>query len=291
MDTEPSPSQTVKFNVSGRVFEVSRGLIDQQPGSVLGRMISETWHRDQEEPLFVDRNGDIFAQVLEYLRYGSIVLPSNMPKEMFTRDLDYYGLDYDAEAIIDGDMIIAELKDGHAKKLKAMEEENAKNLKAMLVVEITGRDRHPIYARGNLAKDWEGEHDQEHDQLLNLHEVSACLLKDLEAVEIWIGGSLNRRFAELDINFVSTFNIDSTDTDCHHTWLWIFSREMIGTVRIVISLPMGEVNPFYDGGQYNHSEFLGLLENLAPGTKCSFTDVSFKGYLQELFDAVLHKCA
>ena len=135
MEAEPSPSQTVKFDVSGSVFKVSRGLIDQQPGSVLGRMISETWHRDQEEPSFVDRDSDIFAQVLNYLRYGSIVLPSNMPKEMFTRDLDYYGLDYDAETIIDGDMIIAELTDGHAKKLNAMEEENAKNLKAICWME------------------------------------------------------------------------------------------------------------------------------------------------------------
>ncbi|KAL7523883.1 hypothetical protein ACHAWF_000721, partial [Thalassiosira exigua] len=95
----------IQFNVGGRHFEVSRELIEQQPESMLGRMVSESWHPDPKEVIFIDRNGDIFAQVLEYLRYGNIVLPTNMPKEMFVRDLDYYGLEYD------GDDVMAELRE------------------------------------------------------------------------------------------------------------------------------------------------------------------------------------
>ena len=63
--------------------------------------------------LHVDRDGDIFAEVLNYLRYGSIVLSVNMLKRMFLRDLDYYGIDYvgDDDAIKNVDKVVAGLKE------------------------------------------------------------------------------------------------------------------------------------------------------------------------------------
>ena len=66
---------TVKFNVGGKHFEVSRALIDARPESMLAKMISETWEKDPENRMFIDRDGDLFALVLNYLRYGSIELP------------------------------------------------------------------------------------------------------------------------------------------------------------------------------------------------------------------------
>ena len=45
-----------------------------------------------DEPLFIDRDGDLFAHILNYLRYGSIELPESIPKAMFNRELDYYGI-------------------------------------------------------------------------------------------------------------------------------------------------------------------------------------------------------
>lgn len=61
---------TVKFNVGGRHFEVSRALIDGHSETVLGKLVSETWNNDPGKAVFIDRSGDIFAHVLEYLRYG-----------------------------------------------------------------------------------------------------------------------------------------------------------------------------------------------------------------------------
>ena len=80
---------------------------------MLSRMISDTWHCQQtsdseDKPIFIDRSGDIFACVLEYLRYGSVVLPTSIPTEMFTRDLEYYLLEYDASTITDGEERIRE---------------------------------------------------------------------------------------------------------------------------------------------------------------------------------------
>jgi hypothetical protein len=42
--------------------------------------------------MFIDRDGHLFAQVLNFLRYGSIELPIVTPEAMFLRELDYYGI-------------------------------------------------------------------------------------------------------------------------------------------------------------------------------------------------------
>jgi hypothetical protein len=83
---------TVKFNVGGRHFGVSRTLIDANPDSMLSKLISETWVNDPKTPIFIDRDGDKFSLVLDYLRYGSIELPIVTPEAMFLRELDYYGI-------------------------------------------------------------------------------------------------------------------------------------------------------------------------------------------------------
>ncbi|KAL3789350.1 hypothetical protein HJC23_006504 [Cyclotella cryptica] len=84
--------ETVKFNVGGRHFEVSRALIEQNPDTMLAKMITDTWEKDPDKRLFIDRDGDKFAHVLDYLRYGSIELPPTIPQAMFKRELDYYGI-------------------------------------------------------------------------------------------------------------------------------------------------------------------------------------------------------
>lgn len=90
---KPSGSlQTVKFNVGGKSFETSVSLIDQHKDTMLSRLVSKTWQQDPNKSVFIDRDGDVFAQVLNYLRYGSITLPGNIAKDMFLRDLDFYGI-------------------------------------------------------------------------------------------------------------------------------------------------------------------------------------------------------
>jgi len=34
----------------------------------------------------------VFAHILDYLRYGSISLPLNVSKDMFLRDMDFFGI-------------------------------------------------------------------------------------------------------------------------------------------------------------------------------------------------------
>jgi hypothetical protein len=68
--TTMSTNNTIKFNVGGKHFEVSRDLIEAHSETMLGKLVSDAWQADPEETVFIDRNGDIFAHVLDYLRYG-----------------------------------------------------------------------------------------------------------------------------------------------------------------------------------------------------------------------------
>ena len=89
-DTKITP--TVKFNVGGKAFETARSLLLQHEDTMLARLVSDTWQEDPTKPIFIDRNGSTFDFVLDYLRYGSITLPMTVSKEMFLRDMDFYGI-------------------------------------------------------------------------------------------------------------------------------------------------------------------------------------------------------
>ena len=64
---------------------------------MLSRLVSKEWNNttnndNPTQAIFIDRDGDIFAHVLNYLRYGSIELPNSIPISMFERELDFYGI-------------------------------------------------------------------------------------------------------------------------------------------------------------------------------------------------------
>jgi hypothetical protein len=60
---------------------------------MLARMTSETWQKDPEVTLFIERNGECFQYCLDYMRDGEVWLPLNAPKEGILLDLDYFGFE------------------------------------------------------------------------------------------------------------------------------------------------------------------------------------------------------
>lgn len=188
--------QTVKFNVGGRHFEVSRALIEQpRAGSTLQRMVTaRAIGQDERAAVFIDRDGDTFAQVLNFLRHdGNIVLPVSIPKEMFLRDLDFYGIAHDDEGVCR----IASSEDINNEVNEEMNilQDRVLDLTA---VEITGPDHSPVYARGQLHANghfsslgprgqyWTEWLQQEIDFPLDM----LCML------EVWIGGTLRGGFSD-----------------------------------------------------------------------------------------------
>ena len=83
-------SKVVKFNVGGTRYDVSQSLLDLYPTCMLTRMLSTDWggtgHNDgdatdndkdnrNDEAIFIDRNGERFQYVLDYMRDERIELP------------------------------------------------------------------------------------------------------------------------------------------------------------------------------------------------------------------------
>ena len=62
-------------------------------------------------------------------------------------------------------------------------------------VEITGSERQPIYARGDLQRDC-FLHPGGKDWCVKLQQVEACPVRDLRAIEVWVGSSRQAIFRE-----------------------------------------------------------------------------------------------
>ena len=86
-------AETVKFNVGGQVYQVSRSLLEMYPDSMLATSASDKWQTEAE--IFIERDGTRFKFVLDYLRDGRVTLPITESKEMLIAELNYYGLEID----------------------------------------------------------------------------------------------------------------------------------------------------------------------------------------------------
>ncbi|CAJ1962113.1 unnamed protein product [Cylindrotheca closterium] len=90
---------TVKFDVGGRLYEVSKSLLEQFPSTILAEKVQKG--SSSSIPIFIDRDPDRFAFCLDYMRdIGVVHLPENVPKPAILKDLQFLGF-----ADIDGTKI------------------------------------------------------------------------------------------------------------------------------------------------------------------------------------------
>jgi len=82
---------TIRYNVGGHIFEVSRDVVNRHPTTILAETASEFMHNSSPDAIFIDGNAERFGFVLDYLLTGRAVLPINIPKAAFLRDLNFYG--------------------------------------------------------------------------------------------------------------------------------------------------------------------------------------------------------
>jgi hypothetical protein len=91
-------ASTVTFNVGGKIHEVSRSFLELNEGTLLCCLASDRWSttngetEESQSPLFIDRDGERFSFVLDFLRHGKVALPFTVTKESLLLDLDFYGI-------------------------------------------------------------------------------------------------------------------------------------------------------------------------------------------------------
>lgn len=80
--------EPVQFNVGGRLFATHRSTLKAFEGNLLSTMIESAVPSSRiGDAIFIDRDPDLFVQVLKVLRGSSVELTDELLEE-----LDYYGL-------------------------------------------------------------------------------------------------------------------------------------------------------------------------------------------------------
>jgi hypothetical protein len=92
-------TELVKFNIGGKLYQISKSLLEMHSNTMLAKSASENWQKDPEAEIFIERNGIRFQFVLDYLRDGQVTLPVTESKEMLISELEYFGVEYDEEMI------------------------------------------------------------------------------------------------------------------------------------------------------------------------------------------------
>merc|ERR1711862_764691 len=58
---------------------------------MLRKITSDTWRKSAKE-IFIDRNGERFQYVLDYMRDNEVVLPLSVSRDHLITDMKYFGI-------------------------------------------------------------------------------------------------------------------------------------------------------------------------------------------------------
>ena len=92
-----SDGDIVMLNVGGRKYATSRATLSKDPNSMLALMFSKAYStaRDQHGNFVIDRDGDTFKYILNFLRDGSCILPvTYQARAELLREAEYYQVSY-----------------------------------------------------------------------------------------------------------------------------------------------------------------------------------------------------
>jgi len=102
-------SRMIRFNVGGKSYSTSLSTITKYPDNMLGAMFSGRFNVPQEDDgsYFIDRDGQYFGIILNYLRDGSVDLSRNpLVLASIKREALFYGLTEFAKQISDWELVV-----------------------------------------------------------------------------------------------------------------------------------------------------------------------------------------
>ena len=84
---------TVALNVGGNIFVTTKQTLSRENSSILSDIEKQGFSRDSKNRIFIDRDGDLFENVLKYLETGALHLPKTFSELNWLRgEAKYYKL-------------------------------------------------------------------------------------------------------------------------------------------------------------------------------------------------------
>lgn len=121
-DNNDKDDKTVVFDVGGRLYRVSRSLLEAFPETLPTRAASDTWRTDNRRPVFIDRDSERFRYILDYMRDGIVHLPLTESKTALLHEFEYYGF-----ANVKDDVV--NTRDAHVTAATALEDHTEEQAK------------------------------------------------------------------------------------------------------------------------------------------------------------------
>jgi hypothetical protein len=105
VEEEYELERNVELDVGGRRFHTSMSVLRSKPGTFFGAMFSGLYdiERSEDGSIFVDRDGELFGHVLEYLRDGVVnVAKHGAPVHVLRklkREFNFFSIELYAEKV------------------------------------------------------------------------------------------------------------------------------------------------------------------------------------------------
>lgn len=80
----------ITINCGGVIFVTTKTTIKNISGNVLDRMVEGHFRESNQDEIFLDRSPDLFKVILDYLREGTLFIPSNIPEDRIANELEYF---------------------------------------------------------------------------------------------------------------------------------------------------------------------------------------------------------
>ncbi|ELU09512.1 hypothetical protein CAPTEDRAFT_85772, partial [Capitella teleta] len=96
-------AEIVKLNVGGKWFSTTRPTLFAREGSLFQDMLMMEDHHLENQPgyFFIDRDGELFRFILNYLRSGELTCPKHFTEhEQLRKEAEFYRL-YELASDID----------------------------------------------------------------------------------------------------------------------------------------------------------------------------------------------
>eukprot|EP00971_Amphidinium_carterae_P133569 2645453-Amphidinium_carterae.1 len=82
-------SDVIAFDVCGRLFKTLKFTIQKYPSTLLSQLLDD-YDTDCAKPIFIDRDPQRFALILDWYRHGVIHVPPSCSVQAVRRDAEYF---------------------------------------------------------------------------------------------------------------------------------------------------------------------------------------------------------